>query len=135
VTEASGLPVLSPAIEAWFTSGKVNVQRCDACGTLQHPPDEVCHACGATTFGVQELSPRGTVVSLTVVHHAPNRELRDVVPYTIVLVSLDDAPQIRVVGNIEGEARIGMPVEAYWEDFDTEDETAIRLIQWRPARS
>ncbi len=44
----------------------------------------------------------GTVHSYTVVHYAANRALADAVPYTVVLVSLDDAPHLRVVGNIEG---------------------------------
>ena len=31
------------------------------------------------------------------------RALADAVPYTVVLVSLDDAPHLRVVGNIDGD--------------------------------
>lgn len=73
------------------------------------------------------------MVSFTVVHHATNAALSDVVPYNIVLVSLDDAPHIRIVGNLEGDVRVGMAVEAHWEDFDTEEGATIKLIQWHPA--
>ena len=46
-------------------------------------------------------------------HYAANRALAESVPYTVVLVSLDEAPAIRVVGNIPGtDVHIGMPVVA-----------------------
>jgi uncharacterized OB-fold protein len=74
------------------------------------------------------------VHSYTVVHYAANRALADSVPYTVVLVSLDDAPQLRVVGNMEGNVEIGMPVVAYWEERVAEDGTIVQLPQWRNAR-
>ncbi|MCC7077963.1 MAG: OB-fold domain-containing protein [Acidimicrobiia bacterium] len=130
IVEAGGLPLLTPVNEAWFTSGEVAIQCCASCTTLQHPPEEVCHACGGTEFEIRVLRPRGTVVSHTVVHHAPSPALAAFVPYTIVLVSLDDAPHIRVVGNIDGPVSIGMRVAAHWEEFPTDEGPTIRLIQW-----
>lgn len=133
------LPQLTPFNEAWFTSGTLAVQRCTACATLQHPPEEICHACGAMTFDHVALAPRGTVYSYTVVHYPANPALADAVPYTVVLVSLDEAPEVRVVGNLvggdPGEVHIGMPVEATWEERTAEDGTRILLPQWRRAGS
>ena len=128
-----GLPEITPFNEAWFTSGALAIQRCAECATLQHPPEEVCHACGAMSFDVEVLAPRGTVHSYTVVHYAANPGLAQSVPYTVVLVSLDDAPHLRVVGNVDGPVEIGMPVVPYWEERSTDDGTVIRLPQWRPA--
>jgi len=55
------------------------------------------------------------------------------VPYTVVLISLDDAPEIRVVGNMvdigHDQVRIGMAVSAVWEERTVEDET-IQLLFW-----
>ena len=141
------LPELTSFNAAWFTSGALAIQRCTKCATLQHPPEEICHACGAMTFDTVTLAPRGTVASYTVVHYAANRALADAVPYTVVLVSLDDAPHLRVVlvslddaphlrvvGNLEGDGvHIGMAVVPYWEEHTAEDGTAILLPQWRPA--
>jgi uncharacterized OB-fold protein len=128
------LPALTPFNEAWFTSGAIAIQRCAACATLQHPPEEVCHTCGSMDFDSVTLGPTGTVHSYTVVHYAANKALADSVPYTVVLVSLDDAPQIRVVGNLPGtDASIGMPVVAEWDEHTAEDGTRILLPQWRPA--
>ncbi len=79
------------------------------------------------------LAPRGTVHSYTVVHYAANRALADAVPYTVVLVSLDDAPHLRVVGNIDGPVHIGMAVVPYWEERTADDGTVVLLPQWRAA--
>lgn len=133
-----GTPVVTPVNEAWFTSGAIAVQRCEACGTLQHPPEEVCHACGGMTFDVSVLAPAGTVHSFTVVHHPANPGLAEAVPYAVVLVSLDDAPHLRVVGNMPDTpiqaVRIGLPVVAYWEERTGADDGAVLLLpQWRPS--
>ena len=77
------------------------------------------------------LAPRGTIHSYTVVHYPANPALAESVPYTVALVSLDDAPQIRVVGDVQGEVEIGVPVAAWWDDHETEDGTVIRLPRWR----
>ena len=128
------VPQLTPFNEAWFTSGALAVQRCTSCATLQHPPEEICHACGAMTFDTRALAPTGTVYSYTVAHYAANSALAGSVPYTVALVSLDEAPHIRVVGNIEGTAvTIGMAVVATWEERTAEDGAVILLPQWVPA--
>jgi uncharacterized OB-fold protein len=128
------LPALTPFNEAWFTSGALVVQRCTSCATLQHPPEEICHACGGMDFDGATLAPTGTVYSYTIVHYAANQALAESVPYTVVLVSLDEAPQIRVVGNVPGTAvHIGMSVVAEWDEHSADDGTQILLPQWRPA--
>jgi len=128
------LPQLTPFNEPWFTSGAIVIQRCSSCGTRQHPPEEICHVCGGMTFDGATLAPTGTVYSYTVAHYAANKALADSLPYTVVLVSLDEAPAIRVVGNLPGtDARIGMPVVAVWDERTAEDGTTILLPQWRPA--
>jgi uncharacterized OB-fold protein len=126
-----GVPEITPLNAEWFTSGALAVQQCASCSTLQHPPEEICHVCGGSAFGIEVLAPRGTVHSFTVVHYAANPALADAVPYTVVLVSLDDAPHVRVVGNIDGPVHIGMPVVPWWEERTADDGTLVRLPQWR----
>jgi len=128
------LPAITPFNEAWFTSGALAVQRCTTCATLQHPPEEICHVCGAMSFDTVTLAPRGTVASYTVVHYAAHRSLAEAVPYTVVLVSLDDAPDLRVVGNLDGDdVHIGMAVVPYWDERVADDGTVVRLPQWQRA--
>ena len=132
------LPALSPHNEAWFTTGRLAVQRCSGCGSAQHPPEEVCRVCGADRFDYQPVRPAGTVYSYTVAHYAVHPSLAGSVPYAVVLVSLDDAPEIRVVGNMPGthleEIRIGLPVAAVWEERKAEDGTLLLMPQWTPRR-
>ena len=79
----------------------------------------------------------GAKHSYTVVHYPVNAALAGAVPYTVVLVSLDDLPDVRVIGNLPEATpdlvRIGMPVEAYWDERAADDGTVVHLPQWRPA--
>jgi len=131
------LPALSAVNEAWFTSGELAVQQCSSCGALQHPPEEICHACGSMAFTSRRVAPSGTVYSYTVAHHPVHSALDAFVPYATVLVSLDEVPEIRVVGNLLDvpveEISIGLPVVATWEERTADDGAVIRLPQWRRA--
>ncbi len=131
------LPAPNAITTAWFTSGTIAVKTCEACGARQHPPEELCHRCGSMAFTYPALSGRGTLHSYTVAHYAVNRALAEHVPYAVVLVSLDDAPELRVVGNMPGvpieDIRIGMAVEAIWEERHADDGAVILLPQWQPA--
>ena len=133
--ESDVLPELTPYNRAWFTSGTLAVQHCPDCDLLQHPPEELCYRCGRTTLDTKELRPTGTVYSHTVVHYPASSRLAASVPYTVVLVALDDQPHIRVVGDLLGdphEVAIGMPVVAEWSEHQADGEV-IRLAHWRRA--
>jgi uncharacterized OB-fold protein len=129
------LPAITPFNHDWFTTGEIAIQECEACSTLQHPPEEICHACGSMAFATNVLPGTGTVHSFTVVHHSVAAALDDAVPYTVVLVSLDAAPHLRVVGNLVGDAEdveIGMPVTAVWQERIAEEK--LLLPQWQRAK-
>jgi uncharacterized OB-fold protein len=129
------LPELTPYNRAWFTSGALAVQHCPDCDILQHPPEELCHRCGRTSLDTRELAPTGTVYSHTVVHYPASPRLTSSVPYTVVLVALDEAPHIRVVGDLLGDPHdvaVGMPVVAEWSEHEA-DGDVIRLPHWRRA--
>jgi uncharacterized protein len=130
------LPVVDAFNRDWFTTGELAVQTCAGCGARQHPPEEICHVCGGMTFTSTVLPGEGTVHSFTVVHHSVNPDLDEVVPYTVVLVSLDAAPEVRVVGNLlpalVDEVAIGLSVEAVWLAREAGDATTVLLPQWRP---
>jgi uncharacterized OB-fold protein len=129
------VPVLNDTNRAWFTSGALTLQQCVACGALQHPPEEVCHVCGGMVFSSRVVAPTGTVKSYTVVHHSVHPALDAFVPYTVVLVALDEVPDVRVVGNLldvpVDEVAVGMPVVATWEELASDDGTVVLLPQWQ----
>ena len=99
--------------------------------------DALRDAVSADLYGraTKVLPGTGTVHSFTVVHHSVAAALDDAVPYTVVLVSLDAAPQLRVVGNlVDGDVEIGMPVTAVWLERIAEDGTKLLLPQWQRAK-
>ena len=111
------------------------VQRCAECGTFRHPPTPVCWHCRSFRHEWTRLSGRGTVFSYAVVHRAFLPELAEAVPYTVVVVSLDDAPGVRLVSNLvgaaPGELRVGLPVEVLFEDVSPE----VTLPRFRVRRA
>lgn len=129
------LPAIDQTNRAWFTSGVLALQQCAACRGLQHPPEEICHQCGSMEFVTRTVAPTGIVYSYTIVRHAVHPALERSLPYAVVLVALDEVPQVRVVGNLlgvaSGEVTIGLAVEATWEERQTEDRVVVLLPQWR----
>lgn len=129
------IPLLDDRNRAFFTSGEIALQVCEACGTWQHPPEDVCHACQGTRLVTRASRGEGRVESVVVVHHPVHPQLEAAVPYAVVLVSLDDAPGVNVVGNVlnraPGEIAIGQRVRATFEEArDPQSQERLRIPQW-----
>jgi uncharacterized protein len=128
------LPAVDEHSEAFFTSGELLLERCPACGHVQHPPQGVCVECQHVGTERVAAEPVGTVVSATVVHHALNPMLRERVPFNVVVVELRDHPHVRLVGNVLGVAGervpIGTAVRGTWTA--PLGDQAVRLLQWQP---
>src|SRR4051812_20454505 len=94
------MPALTEHNRPFFTSGALTLQRCTDCDTVQHPPGEVCSTCQSFAFEYVHVAPTGVVESYSIVHHAVNPMLRDRLPYNVVVVALDEYPQVHIVGNV-----------------------------------
>lgn len=71
--------------------------RCNNCGTFTCPPKMTCQECAGTDLEIVELSGEGKIVTFTQTFVAPQgRECE--VPYTIVMVELNEGPWI--MGNL-----------------------------------
>ena len=129
------LPAVDDVTRAWFTSGELTLQACASCATVQHPPEEVCHACGAESFVPRVVAPTGVIHSYTVAHHPVHPSLAGDVPYAVVLVALDELPEVRVLGNVldvaPADVRIGTAVHATFPERVADDGEVLRLPQWR----
>jgi len=131
----AGLPAPSPTeLDAPFWEGtlahELRVQRCISCGHMQFPPEELCKRCHAWDPGWTAVAPRGRLTSWTRIWHPVHPALVDHGPYLAVVVTLEDAPAIRLVGNLLGDVHVDppmdAPVEAVFEDHD-----GYTLVQWR----
>jgi uncharacterized OB-fold protein len=129
------LPILDEHNRAYFTAGELMVQGCRACGQAQHPPEDLCRSCGSHDVAPRPSAGRGRVESAVVVHRAVHPSLADRVPYAVVLVSLDDAPGVNLVGNVRGakphDVAIGARVRVVFEEATDPDGGERLLIpQW-----
>jgi uncharacterized OB-fold protein len=73
--------------------------KCRACGAITTPPKMVCRRCASMDMEVVELKGSGKIRTFTTVFVASEGR-EDEVPYTIVMVELDDGPWI--MGNLDG---------------------------------
>ena len=140
-----GLPapvVRSDGSDAAYWEGtrrhELFAQRCNACGNFQWPLEVLCFECHSFDVGFAKVGARGTIYSWERVWHPVHKALTDGVPYTVLLVDLDDAPGVRMVGNLAGDPlepfAIGDAVEAVFEDHD-DAETPYTLVQWRTIKA
>lgn len=86
------------------------VQHCAGCGMWIWQPKPVCPRCREDDPGWTEVSGAGRVASWTVIHPPVLPVWEDAVPFVVVLVELDDAPGVRMVGQLvdgDGERRAG----------------------------
>ncbi len=111
---------------------RLELQRCDACGTFRFIPKEICPSCHGRTWTWTPVSGQGTVYTYTVVHRAPMPAYQADVPYVIAHVELAEGP--RVMSNLidvaPDEVEIGMPVHVVFEDVTPE----VTLYKWAPDR-
>ena len=73
--------------------------RCKDCNTITVPPKMVCSRCGGPELEIIEVKGSGKIKTFTTVFVAAEGREEEV-PYTIVMVELDDGPWI--MGNLEG---------------------------------
>jgi uncharacterized OB-fold protein len=129
------LPVPDPDTQPFWDGTKnrqLLVQRCRANGHVQFYPRSVCVTC-AEDVEWFEASGLGVVYSFTVVRQSGAAPFKEMTPYVLALVELDEGENVRMMTNIVGcqpdAVSIGMRVAVSFEP-ETED---ITLPLWRPA--
>jgi len=73
--------------------------KCNACGAITTPPKMVCRQCAGSDMEIIELKGSGNIKTFTTVFVASEGREEEV-PYTIVIVEMDDGPW--VMGNLDG---------------------------------
>ncbi len=106
-------------------------QRCTGCSRAVFPLRTVCPHCFSEALDLERSAGQGIVHSFTTQHRASHPFFAADVPYTLVLVDLDEG--VRVFANLVDcapeDARIGMPVEAVFDDVEPE----LTLLRFRTA--
>jgi uncharacterized OB-fold protein len=99
VTDADGAPFWEYAAQ-----GELRVQACADCAELRFPPRPCCPHCQSFASEWRAVSGRGRIWSYVVPHPPLLPAYAEQAPYNVVVVELEDAPRIRLVGNVVGRA-------------------------------
>jgi uncharacterized OB-fold protein len=96
-----GFGELFPEIDAlnapyWngLVQGEVRLQKCGQCGVHQYPAESFCYACGARELSWVAVAGEGSVYSFTVVHQLYHKAFKAFMPYTVVIVQMDEGPRM-----------------------------------------
>jgi len=101
------------------------LQRCNACGRYQFYPRPYCVKCLADISWVPSEG-RGRIYTYTVVHRPPSPALERRIPYTVVVVDLDEG--VRMLANlVEGVPAVGARVRVTFEKISDD----VTLPQFR----
>jgi uncharacterized OB-fold protein len=94
---------------------RLMLRACNACGLMRYPPTHGCPWCAELGWTWKEVSGRGTIYSYEVVVHAIQPGFKDVTPYAVVLVELDEQrgvptpdEALRIIGNLVTPDASGM---------------------------
>ena len=96
---------------------ELRFQQCTDCGAVRYPVGPLCPECRSFELEWKASSGRGTIYSYTVVRHQTHPSFP--VPYTVLLVEMDEGPRIIAQLRAPGDASfdIGTPVRVEWEDY------------------
>ncbi|MFF0015864.1 Zn-ribbon domain-containing OB-fold protein [Streptomyces sp. NPDC005374] len=105
VKDATGAPFWQYAAE-----GQLRVQACADCGELRFPPRPCCPHCQSFNKEWRPVSGRGRIWSYVVPHPPLLPDYAAQSPYNVIVVELEEAPRIRLVGNLVSAA--GAPLNS-----------------------
>lgn len=105
-------PHPSPLTQPYWdgaAAGVLRVQQCAGCGKLRHYPRYLCDACHSFDVTWKDCTGLGTVHSWTVAHHAFHPGFKEDLPYTLVVVEMEEG--VRTLGRFDGDGlRVGLRV-------------------------
>jgi uncharacterized OB-fold protein len=110
--------------------GEVRVQRCGTCGVHRFPATRYCPRCHSDVSDWPPVAPTGSIETWCTFHR-PYFDGLDV-PYTVIQVRLDCGVRLysNPVGVEPGGLRIGMPVEAAFEEVAAD----VLLLKFKPRK-
>jgi uncharacterized OB-fold protein len=129
------LPDVDDEVAAPFwagtAAGELRYQVCAECGRFRHPPRPMCPRCRSLESRWEVASGRGTVWSFVIAHPPLLPAYAERAPYDVAVITLDEDPALRMVGNVEGaphDVTIGAAVEVVFP----EAVEGVVLPRWRP---
>lgn len=115
--------------------GRLRLPYCDRCDRWVWFPRSTCPGCGSRVEW-RPTAGLGTLTSYTVERRATVQRWRDVVPYVIAIVTLDEGVALmsNVVGSPPSELTIGARLRVRFEPTDN-PELAVPVFEIDPPKS
>lgn len=114
----------------WEASARheLAISFCSHCNRTLHLPRAYCNSCGSFEPVWRSVLGMGKLHSWTVVEHQVHPAYAT--PYAVVLVSLDEHPEVRLLGYLPGRPTLALdqPMEVWFQDLSE----GVTLPQWRP---
>jgi len=103
------------------SQGRLDIQRCQKCGTYFHPPLPFCDICDGRDLRFETVSGRGTIYTFTRVRANRMPAFAEATPYAYVEVELAEQPGAFMVCNMSStpyeRLRVGAPVRVTFVDI------------------
>jgi uncharacterized OB-fold protein len=105
---------------------RLEASRCGSCGKVSYPARQICPACRGKELEPTRLTPRGSVVTSTVVH-VPPEDLMMEAPYAMALVETPEGPRLmmQVVDCDPSQVMAGMDVKFEFRKIRKEGHSGI----------
>lgn len=130
------LPVITDLTRPFWAAakeGRLVMQKCANCGTVNFHPKPWCIECGSRDLEWTDIKPKGTVYSYTISHTVAMNfpGWKDDLPVLLGLIDLDDGARMyaQVTHCSPEDIHIGMRVSAYFEAISEE----AGIPKFRPA--
>ena len=100
----------------YMSQGKLVGGKCKNCGKVHFPPRPLCDDCLSKEFEWTEISPKGKLLTYTVIHVAP-AQFQSIAPYAVGIVQLEKGVKIPgMIKNVAPEQlKIGMELTINFE--------------------
>ncbi len=104
---------------------ELRFQKCSDCGTFRHYPRPMCGDCGSLKFEWVKSTGKGKVYTWVTAHRAFHPGFQDELPLPIVIIDVEDAPGVRMMGNFNDgtkatDLKAGMLVQVVFEQITPE---------------
>ncbi|MFM8546567.1 MAG: SDR family NAD(P)-dependent oxidoreductase [Betaproteobacteria bacterium] len=99
-------------LTAGAAEGRLMLQACKRCSTVQYPPREACVSCLSPELTWREQRGSGELLAVTILRHSNDLYFRERLPWRIGMVKLDGGPTLIVhlhgdVGEAPARVQVG----------------------------
>lgn len=101
-------------------AGRFLVRRCHDCHRAHFYPRRFCPMCWSTDGEWEQASGRATLYTWSIVHQNDLQPFRDLVPYVVAIVTLEEGPRVmtRLVDSDPTVLAVDLPLEVVFVEDD-----------------